>query len=495
MLKQRFLVQFGSQFILKIVGMIAGLVVARIAGPGVVGTIAYGTAYISVFGFITGMFSTGHIKAVSEGQDLGKCVSTYTILQGSSMLVYFLAVSGWFLFQKYLLGYQFESRDQQFVIIILLCAHIAALILDFGNVTFTATLEQAKANYPLFLRSIVWQIGRIGVVLLGFKAIGLASWNLIITVLLIPLAWRFIKKLPWGGFSRELATKYGKIAVPVFFIVVINSLIAHSDKLVLAHFTNVEELGFYSAAFALGGMFLLVSRSVGMIFFPLFSKLISEGNWELINIRIGTFHNFISIFFFPILCALVLVAEPFLLTILGTRYQPSVNPFIILLFATYVEIIGMPYGNLISGMGRFYTIVVINVVKLLFFVLFLIYFVSPEFMGLGASGIALNLLINNVVVNGLFIALAVHLGKIKFDKPIFYRHLLLAGLMVLFLKLINLYNLNSDYWWLITGFVALMMNYATLFVFRLMSITDVRQMIKLLDMRKTKDYIKDEFNK
>ena len=51
MLKQKFIVQFGTNIGLKILAMIAGIFVARYAGPEVVGDLAYGIAYVSIFSF------------------------------------------------------------------------------------------------------------------------------------------------------------------------------------------------------------------------------------------------------------------------------------------------------------------------------------------------------------------------------------------------------------------------------------------------------------
>lgn len=96
MLKQKFLVHFGSNFIVRILSLFAGIIVARVAGPEVVGTISYGTSYVMVWGFITGLFGSGHIKLVSEGQDIGKCMAVYSRLLVGSVAVYFLVVSVFF---------------------------------------------------------------------------------------------------------------------------------------------------------------------------------------------------------------------------------------------------------------------------------------------------------------------------------------------------------------------------------------------------------------
>jgi O-antigen/teichoic acid export membrane protein len=492
MLRQKFLVQFGSQFILKIIGMVSGLVVARVAGPEIVGTIAFGTAYVSIWGFITGLFGTGHIKLVSEGRDLGRCVSTYIWLQGGSMLLYFIIVLSWFLIQKNILKYEFESEAQQIVIIILLFATIAGQLLDFGHTTFTAKLELAKANYPLFIRNILWNIGRIILVLIGFRAVGLASWDLLITLLVIPIAWKYLKKLPRDGYSADLSKRYFNIALPIFLIVIINALIANADKLILVHFTDTKELGYYTVAFSIGGMFLLISKAVGTVFFPLFSRLIADNRWELLNKKILVFQRFVVLFIFPLLCATFVIGEPFLLTLLGEQYKPSIIPFMILLFATYIDIIGMPYGNVIAGMGKFYLLAIINAILLVIYFVGLFLFISPYYLDLGATGLAFNLLILNLSRYLFILLLSMKFGKIHMDHFITIRHVVIILITLLFLYSVRSYGLLEDLWWLLIGPAVIIILYAILYILRLFTFNDYFVLKDVLNIRKTGGYIKDE---
>ena len=99
MLKQKFATQFGTSILIKLVTMIAGFIVARFAGPVVLGTISYGTSYVSIWAFIGTIFVTGHLKLVSEGQDHGDCVATYVWLKSISIVVYIVFVLGWLSFQ------------------------------------------------------------------------------------------------------------------------------------------------------------------------------------------------------------------------------------------------------------------------------------------------------------------------------------------------------------------------------------------------------------
>ena len=354
MLKQRFLVHFGTNFITHFLGIIAGIVVARIAGPSVVGVLSYGTAYVSILAFITGIFGSAHIKLVSEGRDQSSCLAVYRRLRGISAIIYFLATLAMFLIQKYLLNYQFESKEIQIVILLSLLAHFLSLYEGYTNVIYTANLKQAKANLPNFYRNIAWHVGRVVIVILGFRAVTLASYNLALSCLVTLYCAYLLKEFPRGKYDKKLAKDYIRISIPALIIVIVNNITHYADKLLLAHYTNTTQLGYYSAAFSLGGMFMLIAMPVSNIFFPLFSKMISMNNWEGVNINIFKYQEFIILFLFPIMCILAITVKDPLLLVLGNRYKPSVTPLIILLFSTYIVLLGLPYGNVITGMGKFY---------------------------------------------------------------------------------------------------------------------------------------------
>jgi O-antigen/teichoic acid export membrane protein len=491
MLKQKFILQFGSTFSIQAIGMLSGIVVARVAGPEVVGSIAYATSYVSVWAFILGLFSTGHIKLISEGQDLGNCIKTYTILQGSSVFIYLFVVISFFFIQKHIIGHEFGSESQETVIILTLFATVASKILDFNNVTFTARLEQAKANYPLFIKSLVWQIGRIIVVLTGFKAVALAGWNLTVSILALPMAWALFKKLPWGEYDPSLAKQYWIYVPPIAMIVIIGSVLTYSDKLFLGHYTDVTEIGYYSAAYAIGGMFLMVSHATGQIFFPLFSKLIAEKDWKSVNLRINHYQDFASLFIFPTIVAVIIAGGPFLTLILGERYLPSVTPFKILLLASYVSIVGMPYGNITSGLGKFYNVALVNGIQLVFFFGGIVFFLSPNFLGLGATGLALNLLLINVVGNISYLIYAKRTGEIIFRSVVIFRYLIISALGIGAALLMLDYS-NTHLPNLIAAGVFYLVTYLILLLTRTMKKSEFSILKDLIDPKSLYSYVKKE---
>ena len=82
MLAQKIMLSYGSRLFIQLIQIIASIVVARVAGPTVLGTVAFGLAFVSMFEFLASFgIGPAHVKLVSEGQDLGKCISTYSVLK------------------------------------------------------------------------------------------------------------------------------------------------------------------------------------------------------------------------------------------------------------------------------------------------------------------------------------------------------------------------------------------------------------------------------
>ena len=451
MLKQKFIVQYGTMAITQIVGMVAGIIVARLAGPGVMGMVAYGTSYVSLLGFINGIFGSAHIKLVSEGREHSECMAVYTKLQIICALIYFTAVLALFIIQKNILHYPFESKEMEWIIIIALLTYTFELYGQYANTVFTANLQQAKANLPNFFKSIIFHIGRILIVIFFVKnlALKLYSWHLILAILFIPIIHRLLKEYPIGKYDNKVAKKYFKYGRAIFFMSVIDYVTSYSDKLMLAHYTNTTQLGYYSAANSIGGLILTLAGSAGLIFFPLFSGYISKGDWESVNTKIYQYHEFIILFIFPLICLLSIVGGPILLLILGNKYKPSIIPFQILIFATYISVVGMPYGNIITGMGKFNLAVVINIIRLGTFLISLFIFIAPNMLNLGAVGVAANQLVINLTRNGLYLYFAKKLGEVRLKSNNNIRHIIIIGWTFLAFFISIYLKKFIEIWWLL----------------------------------------------
>jgi O-antigen/teichoic acid export membrane protein len=238
---------------------------------------------------------------------------------------------------------------------------------------------------------------------------------------------------------------------------------------------------------------LLLSSVVGTIFFPLFSSLIAKNDWETVNKKIITFQEIVILFIFPFACLMAIIGEPFLVTLLGIRYERSVIPFIILLFSTFVSIVGMPYGNILSGMGRFYLGAWINFIALVIFFISITFFLSPRFLHLGATGLALNTLVMALVNNLLYLFFARKYGTLTFSRTNGLRYILILLISGIVFFLVRYISTWGSFWWIIMIPCYLILMYGFLIVTGLLKHRHWMLLISVINIKKTTSYIEQEF--
>lgn len=495
MLKQKFLIDFGAKFGIYLLTALTGIVVARLAGPEVVGIIAYATAYVSVFSFITGLFGSAHIKLVSEGEDEADCLATYRWLWGISIVVFTLVVLGFYGIQKVLMGYNFESKKVELVVLITLGAIIFGNIYPFSQTVFIARTEQAKSNIPDFLKAIIYNVLRIIVVVMGMGAIALASVNFISALLLLPLVMYLLQGKKFGKFRRSLVKKFFSISIPLFVMVITGSLIMYSDKLILGYYGNTSEIGFYGAAFSIGGMLILFGNTAGTVFFPLFSSYFAKNEINQVKRKAYQFEHFIFIFVLPIIISLSLFAHPVLITLLGSRYEPSVPIFSLLVFSSFFIIWSMPYGNVLAGLGLFWLGSVLHFVKFLLFLVTLFIFIHPRLLNMGGMALA----ITQVVIN-LFMFLAFYYITWKKINVQFVKEqikYILFWIVIYGLSYYVLLPVISTFSIYLQSFVVVPVFLVAIYLIEhflgLLKIADLKMLWQLLNPKTSLQYVKEEF--
>lgn len=494
MLKQKFIFQYGTNIGLKIFGMLAGIIVARIAGPQVIGTLSYGLAYVSLFSIITGIFGAPHVKLVSEGRPLGKCMGTYAGLQFSAIGLFVVATVIWFFFQKYYLKHTFESRTVEIVVFIMIFKKALDRVMIFSEDAFLAKLQQVKSNLPKIILDLIYHPGRILIVWLGFRAVALASWELLVSVMVLPVIYKLLKGLDWERFDKKLAMEYVKYAIPILLYMIFGIISSQGDKIILEHYSNTTELGYYTAAYTFGGFVLLLGYTVGQIFFPLFSSYMAANDWDKLLLTISKYHKFIVIFLLPFLCAGALISGPLITLVLSAKYSQSIVPFSILLFSSFFLIWFMPYSNIITGKGRFYLYAFIQFLKLIVFIFSIFFLINPDYLGLGAKGLALNTFIV-VLAEGIFYWIAAYrIGSLGFDRKNLSVMILVLFLTAVFYFIYPVVKDSFSFAWIIffLGYLAIV--YGILFLIKVMSVGYIRSSLAAFSPSLMRKYIKDEIS-
>lgn len=493
MLKQKIIIDFGSKVVIQLITAITGIIVARYAGPKILGTVAFGLAYVSTFTFITGFFGPAHTKLIAISKDEGKYNSTYLILLILLVGIFSISVLGFFFSQKYIFHYRFESQEHEWVIIISLITVSLSSLMSYVETTYVGKTNQARANLPNVIRTIIYNILRIIVVIMGMGAIALASVNLLSTLLIIPIFFFLIKDLKFSKFDKTLVGEYFKIALPMFFSMFVIIIMNYIDKIFLQYFSNSTQVGYYTAAYSIGGIFILVAQSAGTLFFPVFSKAQSEMNFKYISDKIRQYERFSFIFFMPFIIFLSLYSNFLITVLLGSKYYSSILPFSILIISSFFVIIAIPYGNLIFALSLYKQATYSSSIKLILFGILLFIFIHPNLYALGATGAAIAVLIINIF--NYFLWLTIILKKKILTKDTerikyFAFFILLYVFWVLIYKVIHFEHLRLFN--ILYPFIFMIFTYFTMFSFKLIKRKDIIELLDMINIKKSFIYLKSD---
>lgn len=482
----------------QIIQMATSLIVARLVGPGVIGTLAYGLAFSSMFSFVSDLGAgTAHIKHVSSGENEPEYNATYLVIKFGLMSIYLLFTFGAFFYTKYFTETGFETNDQEIVVLVYIVIVLIGQFTAIYSTTWAGRTQQAKQDIPLFIQNLSYQLFKLILALLGFYAIGIAFGNLVAILISIPVYIYLGKDIKFSKTRKSLLLKYFKISFPVTIIGVCQIAISSFDKLYLKSQTDTIMLGNYSAALSLAAFMKVIESSVGMLMFPHISSLLVQKEYDKINDTITKYQRFSFAFILPLVIILSIFSSDVILLTFGNKFNYSSEIFSIIVFAFFVSSLTLPYGNILFGMGKFKESGIMWIVVALVFLVLTYVLVSKSVLDLGGFGISLALLIVNLLLLGICIALVKKYLKEKIStsegvKIIFFAFLYFGVL----LSLVSALNISSIYFTIIVSPFVYLFFVLSANKLKVINKSDLDSIKKILDISKMIAYIKTEvFNR
>jgi len=497
MLKQKIAFNYYSEALLQIFTAIGGIVVARIAGPSVLGTIAFGLSFASLFKFI-GDFGLGvaHIKLVASGEDFGKCNATFATMKlistGAFLVVAFAAI----LAQRYLFNITFESASHKYVTIIFIFVVATSSLARIPIDTFISKMEIAKKNIPVLLGTFGKNSFKIILAILGFGALAISLSNFLTEIMMGGLLFYLFRRHPILKFDRELAKKYLEIAFPILGIIIITTIAINIDKVLLLYLTNVREVGYYTVGYKVASFMLLIGLSFGTLVFPLMTAYIKNKNYEDVKKVIAKFERFIYLFAMPLTIFIAIYAHVIVKVVLGNTYFNSVHVLSIVAGAVFMSLLAQPYRTLLFSAGHFKESTLLNLFYFIILITAEYFFVSSRYLNLGATGAAAALLVANTalfIIFKLFTNRKITEARVSFDT---YRALYGIGNFIMFYLIFKYTPIaNSRVAWSIFPLVYFPLTYLSLYVIGLLKKSDLTMLRSILDIKAIKNYtVKELFD-
>jgi O-antigen/teichoic acid export membrane protein len=489
---QKLVLGYSSKIAVQVLQLFGMLIVARLLGPNVMGTVAFGLAFVSMFLFIADLgLGSAHIKLISEGRDEASCNGTFARLKIILVGLYFVAVLVFYLMQKYVFGVAFESPVQEYVILTYLVITSLGQIYSIPATTFAAKTEQAKQDIPNFVQVLIYQILRVIVAFLGYKALAQSLSNLVAVLLVLPIYLFLFRGYPIGKYDKSLAKIYFGISVPVFIALITRMIIFSSDRVILQYLTNSEEVGYYSAGLSLSQFIRLIETSAGLLFFPFFSKFIAEGEYEKINNSIRKFERFNLLLVLPMVAYVAIFANFVVFIALGGKFFKTPPILAIITISMFIAIIGLPYLDSISGKGLFKLSATICAVGMVVYLIMSFVLVMPSFCNLKGVGITLSLVITNLFTAVIFMYYTKkHISEIKILPE---RFLFLYGIaystIAYFVYNLFSFGIIGNIFASILFFIGF---FGIAFLFKIITVDDWKMIMQVIDYKKMLNYLNSE---
>jgi O-antigen/teichoic acid export membrane protein len=494
MLKQKLILSYSTKLFFQILQIITSILIARLAGPTVLGILSYGLSMASLLSFVADLgFGTAHIKLISEGKNESLCIGTFSVIKFILILLYIL------IFITIIVVHQslglFESPIQKKVLIIFAINQILIEFSWIPMLTFNAKTEQAKQDIPELIRNFTNQTSRIFLVIAGFGAVALAYANLVSSILmLLVLFLFFIKYLVNLKYDKNLFKEYLKISVPVIIIGLSTKTYEYIDKILLQYFLGSEELGYYTAGYRIGSLILLLANTVGMLFMPLFSSAFTNNNKDYIIKIANKFIRFICIFILPLVGLISIISQDIITILLGKKYMSSISIMIIINFATFIKVLYSPFSTILVGSGKFKLSSYIYLINIVLFVCLGSVLANPKFADFGGFGMALAVLLSNIfLLFAFFYKAKQQLVHLSLNSTIIYLIVTVASYLIFHLFYSNIDGLIYKIIILILYMVVI---YFLFFITGYMNKSDLFYLYEAINVNKVLKYIKQElFNK
>lgn len=381
----------------SILGYVALFFILRYMGAEDYGIVGFGLAYVGLFAFITDLgFNAAHIKRVSEGRDLEKCIGTFFVVKLVLVAVMAGLVVFSIFFWKFVMKRGFETQEHENVIYLFILYHI---ILSLGTVpinTFSARRETAKQQISALLEPIIRAPLAVFIAIGSLGVFALAGSYVIGVIALLISAFILFRGYPFGKFDSDMFRSYFKFAIPIALASSIGVISVNIDKVMLQLFWGARFVGYYFGIQKLTAIIVFISMAVTVLLFPTLSERHGKKDYKEIRRLTWTAERYVSLVVVPCV-VLLLVFSRSILNIFSSDIAANAYTILrimaiyslILCFYKIIanQIIAIDKPGLIGKIGL--SMAVLNIVLNILFIPKDIRSIGINLFGFGAEGAAL----------------------------------------------------------------------------------------------------------
>lgn len=502
MIARRSALVFAANVMGALLGYVGLFALARLIpnSDELIGLVAFGLGFVGSFFVLTGLgVPTAHIKRISQGEPLERCVGTYAVLK---ILQVSLATGGTLLalyVWTEVMGRGFETPLHLRVIFAMLLYYVILSTSAIANTTFNARLETAKSQMSHFVGTAVRVVGMVIVAIAGLGALALAWAYIIGVIAMASIALFLFRHYPIARPRLDLIRSYLKFALPLSIPVALTGLSANIDKVVIQLFWSAAEVGYYFAAQRVVLLLTVITSAVSLLLFPSISRYHARNELDMLRTKANQAERYLSMILAPIAAFLLVYPEGVIHVLLSDTFLPAADVLRLFSVALYLSALIVPRRAILQGMDRpdlvgLASLAGALITLALYFILVPTSILGLPLASLGPVGAAGSVLIGYAVVLTLALLFSRRLVGDRLQKRIALHIGAAAAVGLLFLQLLAP-ALGLDWRWfhlLAFGGAFLGAYLVVLALVREFRKPDLLLFFDILDPRKMARYVRDE---
>ena len=399
---------FGSENLNAVLGWLAIMFVARRMGAAALGELGYALSIVGTF-TVFALLGTGmaHIKRVSEGRDLGRCIGTFMVMRLvlTAVMALVFGVALWIWTGP--LDKQIYDISGGMLPTIL--AYQVVLLLTGGMLaTFTALQQTARTVVSRSLGNVLRSGVMVAAALTGAGVIWLARAYLLGVLLTGVVALWYFRTMPLSRPDRETFHSYRRYAMPVAALSVFGVMQQYADKLLIGIFWTEQEVGLYFGVQRIALLIGTMALALEGLLLPAMSALHTRSG----NVRLGPLllraERYTAMAALPVVVVTAALAPGVIVVLLSREFLPATRILQLLVFAALVRVLNRPWSAALRGADRPDLTSALGIATNTLNLLLMVLLVPREIPqlglnnlpGLGGEGAALALLIT-ALINGL----------------------------------------------------------------------------------------------
>ncbi len=344
---------FAAENVNAIIGWIALLFVARKMGASAIGEFSFALSLVGSFTFIAFFgFKMAHVKRISEGLDLGKCIGTFLSIRLSLISVMLLTFIFSYWFWTDFLGKEIYDIQTPGLLLTVVFYYIIFLIVGVMPATFSGLEQSARVAIPNIVGTTIRSFIFIAAALMGLGVIWLARAYLIGVILVGIFSYWYFRDLPISKPDSDTFNSYKIYALPVAAASIFGVLRQYIDKIFIGIFWTEYQVGLYFGvqriALFIGTMALAIE---GMLL-PAISSLHASKKENEIRTLVHDAERYVAMVCIPLVVMTIVWSSEIILVFISKEFIPASNILKILALVALVRVLNRPWSVALRGSDR-----------------------------------------------------------------------------------------------------------------------------------------------